>query len=193
MKKHVQILSAVLAVLMVSSFWACSQDLSISDGTGTTSNSGTSQGTDTTPDTEPLPPLGDLNVAIIKTPLDPDMSAFVAVPESLSLQEKPSKILTDYSTTKKTYNGAICVVANSSNVWVKDGKYTSDYKFIWDGTHILGPAPTAVAKVNNRYRYRMIIKCRNNKNFRNMLKTAIDIKLVNDVTVSVDMNPETVI
>ena len=58
---------------------------------------------------------------------------------------------------------------------------------------ILGPAPTAVAKVNNRYRYRMIIKCRNNKNFRNMLKTAIDIKLVNDVTVSVDMNPETVI
>lgn len=58
---------------------------------------------------------------------------------------------------------------------------------------ILGPAPCGVAKVNNRYRYRMIIKCKNNKNFRDMLRKAIDIKLVNDVTVSVDMNPETVI
>lgn len=58
---------------------------------------------------------------------------------------------------------------------------------------ILGPAPSGVAKVNNRYRYRMIIKCKNNKNFRSMLKSAIDIKLSGDVTVSVDFNPETVI
>ena len=68
-----------------------------------------------------------------------------------------------------------------------NGEYT-DIKLI-----ILGPAPSTVAKVNNRYRYRMIIKCKNNKNFRNMLKKATEIKLVNDVTVSVDMNPETVI
>ena len=136
-------LSAVLAVLMVSNFLACSQDPSISDSTGTTTQGEAGM----------LPPLGDLDVAIVKTPLDPDMSAFVAVPESLSLQEKPSKILTDYSTTKKTYNGAICVVANSSNVWVKDGKYTSDYKFIWDGTHILGPAPTLAAFANMVFSY----------------------------------------
>lgn len=58
---------------------------------------------------------------------------------------------------------------------------------------ILGPAPSSVAKVNNRYRYRMIIKCKNNKIFRNMLKKALDIRLVNDVSVSVDINPETVI
>ena len=58
---------------------------------------------------------------------------------------------------------------------------------------VLGPAPTAVAKVNNRYRYRMIIKCKNNKKFREMLKKAVDVKLVRDVTVSVDINPETVI
>ena len=58
---------------------------------------------------------------------------------------------------------------------------------------ILGPNPTAIAKINNRYRYRLIIKCKNNKMFRSMLRKAIDIKLVNDVTVSVDMNPETVI
>ena len=43
---------------------------------------------------------------------------------------------------------------------------------------VLGPSPSAVAKVNNRYRYRMIIKCKNNKSFRNMLKKATDIRLV---------------
>ena len=64
----------------------------------------------------------------------------------------------------------------------------SDVKLI-----ILGPAPSGVAKINNRYRYRMIIKCKNNKKFRSMLKKATDIKLINDVTVSVDINPETVI
>ena len=138
---------------MVSNFMACSQDPSVSDGTGTTSNSDTLQGADTTPDTEPLPPLGDLNVVIDKTPLDPDMSAFVAVPESISRQENPAKKLTDYSTTKKTYEGAICVVANNSNVWVKDGKYTSDYKFVWDGSHILGPAPTLAAFANMAFNY----------------------------------------
>ncbi len=57
----------------------------------------------------------------------------------------------------------------------------------------LGPSPTAIAKVNNRYRYRLIIKCKNNKRFREMLKKAVDIKIVNDVSVAVDINPETVI
>ena len=58
---------------------------------------------------------------------------------------------------------------------------------------ILGPSPAAVHKVNNRYRYRMIIKCKNNKEFRNMLKEAVEIKLSGDTSVSIDINPETVI
>lgn len=58
---------------------------------------------------------------------------------------------------------------------------------------ILGPAAASVAKVNNRYRYRMIIKCKNNSKFRKMLKNAINIKLSNDTSVSVDFNPETII
>ena len=58
---------------------------------------------------------------------------------------------------------------------------------------ILGPSPAAVHKVNNRYRYRMVIKCKNTKEFRTMLKEAISIKLSGDTSVSVDINPETVI
>ena len=68
-----------------------------------------------------------------------------------------------------------------------DNEYT-DVKII-----ILGPSPSGIARVNNKYRYRMIIKCKNNKRFREMLKNAINIKLIRDVTVSVDMNPETML
>jgi primosomal protein N' (replication factor Y) len=58
---------------------------------------------------------------------------------------------------------------------------------------ILGPSTAAVAKVNNKYRFRMIIKCKNNACFRKMLRKAIDIKTAGEVSVSVDINPETVI
>ena len=68
-----------------------------------------------------------------------------------------------------------------------NGEY-SDVKVI-----ILGPAPAAVVKVYNKYRYRMIIKCRNSKKFREMLRRALEVRLTGDTSVSVDMNPETVI
>lgn len=67
----------------------------------------------------------------------------------------------------------------------------TDYKDI--KMIILGPSAPMVAKVNNKYRFRMIIKCKNNAKFRKMLREAIDCKLAGDVTVSVDINPETVI
>ena len=58
---------------------------------------------------------------------------------------------------------------------------------------ILGPSPASVPRVNGKYRYRMIIKCRAGKRFRELLRRALDIKLTKDATVSADMNPETVI
>jgi primosomal protein N' (replication factor Y) len=57
---------------------------------------------------------------------------------------------------------------------------------------ILGPAPSGVVKLHNRYRFRMIIKCKNNKRFRAMLKEATNVKLQKDVSISVDINPETI-
>ncbi len=58
---------------------------------------------------------------------------------------------------------------------------------------ILGPSAAAVAKVNNKYRFRMIIKCKNNAEFRKMLRAALESKTADDATVWVDINPETVI
>ena len=57
---------------------------------------------------------------------------------------------------------------------------------------ILGPSPAGIVKVNNKYRYRMIIKCKNNTEFRKMLCSAIDIKALGDTSVSVDINPESI-
>ena len=64
----------------------------------------------------------------------------------------------------------------------------SDVKLI-----ILGPAPAGMPKVNNRYRYRMIIKAKNSKKFRDLLKKAIQIKMDKDTSVYIDINPETII
>ncbi len=58
---------------------------------------------------------------------------------------------------------------------------------------ILGPSPASIPKIQGRYRFRMIIKCKNNAKFREMLKSALKIKLSGDTAVWVDINPETVI
>ncbi len=58
---------------------------------------------------------------------------------------------------------------------------------------ILGPSSATVSKVRNQYRVRMIIKCRNNKRLRTLIRTALEQKIAANVTVTVDMNPETVL
>ena len=64
----------------------------------------------------------------------------------------------------------------------------SDIKLI-----ILGPCAASVPRVNGKYRYRMIIKCRNTTRFRELLNEVTGIKLRRDTSVSIDMNPETLI
>ncbi|MDO4743038.1 MAG: primosomal protein N' [bacterium] len=65
----------------------------------------------------------------------------------------------------------------------------SDVKVI-----ILGPTPASVVKVKGRYRYRLIIKCRNSANFRKMLTQVITefSKQTRNKSVSVyvDINPD---
>ncbi len=86
-------------------------------------------------------------------------------------------------------NEAVDTINNIfSNIKYMITKDYSDVKLI-----ILGPSPSSIPKVNNRYRYRMIIKSKNNKRFREMLKKAIDIKIKNTASISVDINPESFI
>ena len=39
---------------------------------------------------------------------------------------------------------------------------------------VLGPAPCNVVMVNDKYRYKLTIKCRNDKPFRSLLRTVIE-------------------
>ncbi len=68
----------------------------------------------------------------------------------------------------------------------------SDVKII-----VLGPMPPRLSKLNNKFRYRIIIKCKNNKRFRTMLSELLisfgKDKKYSDVTVSPDINPENLI
>lgn len=62
---------------------------------------------------------------------------------------------------------------------------------------VLGPMPPRLSKLNNKFRYRIIIKCKNNKRFRNMIRELLisfgKDKRYADVTVSPDINPENLI
>ncbi len=48
-------------------------------------------------------------------------------------------------------------------------------------------------RVNNKYRYRIIIKCKNNKRFREMLSVLIKEYMknnqINGANITVDINP----
>ncbi len=62
---------------------------------------------------------------------------------------------------------------------------------------ILGPMPPRVSKISEKYRYRIIIKCRNNREFRSMISELLvefgKNKKYNDVSFIADINPENLI
>lgn len=57
---------------------------------------------------------------------------------------------------------------------------------------ILGPSPATVVKVSNKFRYKLIIKCKNNREFRKLLSTLLidfgENKEFSNVTAYADMN-----
>lgn len=65
---------------------------------------------------------------------------------------------------------------------------TAGYKII-----ILGPAPSKFSKLNNNYRYRLSVKCKNSKNIRTMFSEILNkiskIKEYKGVSISLDINP----
>lgn len=62
---------------------------------------------------------------------------------------------------------------------------------------VLGPSPALIARVSNQYRYRMIIKCRNSRRFREMLSRLLTEcgkgKAYAGVSVYADMDPDTIL
>ena len=58
---------------------------------------------------------------------------------------------------------------------------------------VLRPSPAAVAKVSNKYRYKLLIKCRNTKSLREMISRLLikfaGLREFQQVTAYADPNP----
>lgn len=58
---------------------------------------------------------------------------------------------------------------------------------------VLGPSPAGIPKINNKYRYKVILKCRDDSRFRKMLNDVLirfsKTREYSDVTVYADMHP----
>ena len=57
---------------------------------------------------------------------------------------------------------------------------------------VLGPSPALVVKVSNKFRYKLIIKCRNSRDFRALLSSSLlafgENREFGRVTAYADMN-----
>lgn len=58
---------------------------------------------------------------------------------------------------------------------------------------VLGPGPAKLSKLNNQYRYRLSVKCKNSKNIRELINEIINgirkIREFKDISITVDLNP----
>ena len=86
------------------------------------------------------------------------------------------------------------VVKNAARETLDMLKKYSNGEFKGEKIIVLGPMPARVAKISEKYRYRLIIKCRNTARFREMISKLL-IDTGNDsrfskVTVYADINPE---
>ena len=85
-------------------------------------------------------------------------------------------------------------VFNCSKAFLSAIQNSVEYKYKNQKVIVLGPLPARIAKISNKYRYRIIIKCKNNKLFREMISDLLITfgkdKKFSDVSVSADINPE---
>ena len=87
--------------------------------------------------------------------------------------------------------------ARNASIWffneLKDHAL-SDYSDV--SLRVLGPSSATIGKVNQKYRYKLILKCRNNARFRELMSLMLcrfGEQSCNDgVTVWADMNPDSV-
>lgn len=75
--------------------------------------------------------------------------------------------------------------------------HTAEQEYADQPMRILRPSPATVGRVSNKYRYKLIMKCRNNKRIRRMIADLLvrfsSASSFSDVTVFSDMNPETIL
>lgn len=86
---------------------------------------------------------------------------------------------------------------NASRDFLNGIKSKTKDKYSKQKVIVLGPMPPRISKISNKYRYRLIIKCKNNKIFRKMISELLiefgKNKKYSDVTFVADINPSNLI
>ncbi len=86
---------------------------------------------------------------------------------------------------------------NASRHFLSELKDKVDNSYNEQKIIVLGPMPPRLSKINNKFRYRLIIKCKNSKRFRSMMSELLisfgKNKAYSDVTAVIDINPESLI
>ena len=85
-------------------------------------------------------------------------------------------------------------VLNCSKAFFSSFQDLLEKKYNTQKVIVLGPLPARISKVGNKYRYRIIIKCKNNKNIREMISELLICfgkdNNYTDISVYADINPE---
>ncbi|MDD6490307.1 MAG: primosomal protein N' [Clostridia bacterium] len=101
----------------------------------------------------------------------------------------------------------ICVIAfigtdqqktkNASEFFTKSLTDLAKTSYSEQPLRVLGPSPAMVSKINNKFRYRLIIKFKNNKRFREMLSILLTDfgknRTYSDITAYADIDPDNII
>ena len=58
---------------------------------------------------------------------------------------------------------------------------------------LIGPSPSPIAKISNRYRWRVLIKCDNTEKLRKILREKVVEVVRKDISVNIDINPTSII
>lgn len=87
-------------------------------------------------------------------------------------------------------------VRAASKIFLEKLKEKSQGKYKDEKIIVLGPMPSRVLRVNNKYRYRIIIKCKNTSSFRSLISELLT-ELGKDsrfktINVFADINPENI-
>ncbi len=85
-------------------------------------------------------------------------------------------------------------VRKASNVFLSMLSLIAQSDYSDQPMRVLNPSPALISKVSNKYRYKLIIKCRNNCKFREMISRLLiqfeENRVFSNVTAFVDMNPD---
>ena len=88
-------------------------------------------------------------------------------------------------------------VARASEAFLQMLRTLAQAEYPQEPMRVLNPSPALISKVSNKYRYKLIVKCRNSRNFRRMISRLLTDfakdRTFSDVTAFADINPDMIL